>query len=46
VENDVAICLDTGCIWQGKMIAKRIDTPDGKIEQLVCDDGLKPEENA
>ncbi len=42
IENDDVICLDTGCIWQGKLTAKRIDIPDGKIVQVKCPEGIKP----
>ncbi len=42
VENNEVVCLDTGCIWQGKMTAKRLDEPDGEIVQVECVDGLKP----
>jgi bis(5'-nucleosyl)-tetraphosphatase (symmetrical) len=42
VENDKVVCLDTGCIWQGKMTAKRLDMSAGKIVQADCDDGIEP----
>jgi bis(5'-nucleosyl)-tetraphosphatase (symmetrical) len=42
VENDEVVCLDTGCIWQGKMTAKRLDIPDGEIVQVECKDGIEP----
>ncbi len=42
IENDEVVCLDTGCIWQGKMTAKRIDIPNGDIVQTDCPDGIKP----
>jgi len=40
IENGEVVCLDTGCVWQGKMTAKRIDTPDGEIIQVACPEGL------
>ncbi len=42
VEKNEVICLDTGCIWRGKMTAKRIDIPNGKIVQVECLNGIKP----
>ena len=42
VKNKKVICLDTGCVWQGKMTAKRIDVPDGEIVQVTCHNGLEP----
>ncbi len=36
IENHKVVCLDTGCVWQGKMTAKRIDIPDGEIVQIDC----------
>ena len=42
-ENEEVVCLDTGCVWQGKMTAKRIDVPDGKIVQVDCPEGMKVE---
>ncbi|NKQ41053.1 MAG: symmetrical bis(5'-nucleosyl)-tetraphosphatase [Sulfurovum sp.] len=42
MENKDVICLDTGCVWQGKMTAKRIDIPDGEIVQVDCPEGAKP----
>jgi len=41
IENDEVVCLDTGCVWQGKMTAKRIDIPDGEIVQVECPEGIK-----
>lgn len=41
-DNDIAVCLDTGCVWQGKMTAKRIDIPDGGIVQVACPEGKNP----
>ncbi len=42
IENDEVVCLDTGCIWQGKMTAKRLDVPNGELVQVECRDGLEP----
>ena len=42
-ENDEVVCLDTGCVWQGKMTAKRIDLPDGEIIQVACPEGTAVE---
>ncbi len=41
VENRKVVCLDTGCVWQGKMTAKLLGG-DGSIVQVDCVDGLKP----
>jgi bis(5'-nucleosyl)-tetraphosphatase (symmetrical) len=40
LDNQEVICLDTGCVWQGKMTAKRIDISDGEIVQVECTDGM------
>ncbi len=42
IENDEVVCLDTGCIWQGKMSAKRLNSTKNEIVQIDCPDGLKP----
>ncbi len=39
IENEAVVCLDTGCVWQGKMTAKRIDVPEGEIVQVACPEG-------
>ena len=44
VENKKVICLDTGCVWQGKMTAKLL-SGDGRIVQVNCPDGLEPGED-
>jgi len=44
IENEEVICLDTGCVWQGKMTAKRIDIPDGGIVQIDCPEGMRVED--
>lgn len=36
IDNDTVVCLDTGCVWQGKMTAKRIDIRGGKRVQVDC----------
>ncbi len=41
MDSDVAISLDTGCVWQGKMTAKRIDIKGGEIVQVDCPEGIK-----
>ena len=41
VENKKVVCLDTGCVWQGKMSAKLLNG-DGRIVQVNCPDGLEP----
>ncbi len=43
LENSEVVCLDTGCVWQGKMTAKRIDVPEGEIVQVVCPEGTAVE---
>ncbi len=43
VETKKAVCLDTGCVWQGKMTA-RLLSGDGRIAQVNCPDGLEPGE--
>ena len=43
VENKKVVCLDTGCVWQGKMTAKLLGG-DGRIVQVACPDGLEPTE--
>jgi len=42
LENDTVLSMDTGCVWQGKMTAKRIDVPNGKLAQVDCPEGIKP----
>ncbi len=44
IDNEEVVCLDTGCVWQGKMTAKRIDVPDGRIVQVACPEGMSIEE--
>ena len=36
IDTEEVVCLDTGCVWQGKMTAKRIDIPNGEIVQVDC----------
>jgi bis(5'-nucleosyl)-tetraphosphatase (symmetrical) len=45
VENKNVVCLDTGCVWQGKMTAKLLNG-DGRIVQVNCPDGLEVQEEA
>ena len=40
IENEDVICLDTGCVWQNKMTAKRIDISDGGIVQVDCPEAM------
>jgi bis(5'-nucleosyl)-tetraphosphatase (symmetrical) len=39
-ENKAVVCLDTGCVWQGKMTAKLL-SGDGRIVQAACPNGLE-----
>ncbi len=41
-ENDEVCCLDSGCLWQGKLTAKRLDSKKAKIVQVDCPNGIKP----
>ncbi len=41
-ENDEVCCLDSGCLWQGKLTAKRLDSKEGEIVQVACLNGIKP----
>lgn len=41
MRND-AVCLDTGCVWGGKLTAMRLH--DRHIVQVACGDGRKPGE--
>ena len=41
IDNQEVVCLDTGCVWQGKMTAKRLDISDGEIVQVECPDGMR-----
>ena len=43
IDTAEVTCLDTGCVWQGKMTAKRIDIPDGEIVQVACPEGIRVE---
>ena len=45
VENKKVICLDTGCVWRGKMTARLLGG-DGRIVQVDCPDGLEPGSDA
>lgn len=38
-----AICLDTGCVWGGKLTALRLQ--DRKLVQVDCVDGLEPDQD-
>ena len=37
------ICLDTGCVWGGKLTAVRMQ--DRKVVQVQCENGLSPDED-
>ncbi|WP_456433951.1 symmetrical bis(5'-nucleosyl)-tetraphosphatase [Nitratifractor sp.] len=41
-ENDAVCCLDSGCLWRGKLTAKRLDTEDCTIVQVPCPEGIAP----
>ncbi len=42
-ENDEVCCLDSGCLWQGRLTARRLDGPKaGKIVQVECPEGIAP----
>jgi len=45
VENKKVICLDTGCVWQGKMTARLLGG-DGRVVQVNCLNGLEPGSDA
>jgi len=36
IDNDMVTSLDTGCVWQGKMTAKRIDIKESIVVQVDC----------
>lgn len=40
MDNGEVVCLDTGCVWQGKMSAKRIDIANGEVIQIECPEGI------
>ena len=39
LESDTILSLDTGCVWRGKLSAKRIDIPNGRLVQIDCPEG-------
>ena len=36
------LCLDTGCVWGGKLSAMRVDGGRRELIQIVCDQAQKP----
>ena len=44
-ENDEVCCLDSGCLWKGRLTAKRLDTQERKIVQVECPEGIDPKGN-
>ena len=42
-ENDEVCCLDSGCLWRGRLTARRLDGPEaGRIVQVECPEGIVP----
>ncbi|WP_457607515.1 symmetrical bis(5'-nucleosyl)-tetraphosphatase [Nitratifractor sp.] len=41
-ENDEVCCLDSGCLWQKEMTAKRLDGEGGEVVRMACPEGIKP----
>jgi bis(5'-nucleosyl)-tetraphosphatase (symmetrical) len=42
IERDDLLCLDTGCIWGGKLTAARIDGGRRELIQIDCPQAQKP----
>ncbi len=44
-ENDEVCCLDSGCLWRGRLTARRLDGDAGergRIVQVECPEGISP----
>ena len=41
-ENSDVVALDSGCLWGGKLSAKRVDIVDGETIQVDCPEGIEP----
>jgi len=41
-ENDEVCCLDSGCLWRGRLTARRLDVPERVIVQVECPEGISP----
>lgn len=41
-ENDEVCCLDSGCLWKGRLTARRLDTKEREIVQVECPEGISP----
>jgi bis(5'-nucleosyl)-tetraphosphatase (symmetrical) len=41
-ENDEVCCLDSGCLWKGRLTARRLDTPERVAVQVKCPEGIAP----
>jgi bis(5'-nucleosyl)-tetraphosphatase (symmetrical) len=41
-ENDEVCCLDSGCLWKGRLTARRLDTPERVVVQVACPEGISP----
>lgn len=41
-ERDDIAALDSGCLWRGKLTAKRLDTNERVIVQIDCPEGIEP----
>jgi len=41
-ENREVCCLDSGCLWRGKLTAKRLDSKKQIIKQVDCKEGIDP----
>ncbi len=41
-ENEEVCCLDSGCLWRGKLTARGLDSEEGEIVQVECPEGIEP----
>ncbi len=41
-EDDNVSALDSGCLWRGKLTARRMDTDTIEIVQVDCSEGISP----